>query len=460
MDVLIIGAGLSGSIAAAVLARQGLQVALVDRYAEVPPSFRAEQLVGPQVQALSRLGVLDAIVQGVTPPPHAIGARGAHIIGGMDEVHYGLHYQTMVARARAQLPAAVNFIAGRVMDVQTGPDRQSVTLGSGQTIEARLLIVAAGQERALAQKAGIGRRMTRAAHSLTLGFDISPVGDAQFRMPLLTCYPTDPRFRTDYLAIFPIGATTRVNLFTYCEPQHPWIRGFREFAKEALLAAFPDLERLLGSFAVPGPVQIRVNDLWAATGYLRDGMVLIGDAFQTSCPATGTGVSRLLVDIEQLCLHHLPGWLSGQGMAADRIAAFYHDPVKQASDQAAAEAAEYQRQAAIETGLNWRVHRFQVALRQQLGGWLGGPSWLTLGYTFARVPARSAPGEKASRSIPHISLRSAVAEPQEPVASGAIEINPRRCGDPDLRQHAGAERHAVVRPVGNVGEEVESSLGR
>jgi 2-polyprenyl-6-methoxyphenol hydroxylase-like FAD-dependent oxidoreductase len=460
LDVLIIGAGLSGAIAATVLARQGRQVAMVDRYAECPPSFRAEQLVGPQVEAMARLGVLDGIVAGVTPETHAIGARGGRIVGGINAVHYGLPYQTMVDRARAQAPAGVIFIVGRVMTIQTGPTSQFVTLGSGQTIEARLVIVATGQERALAQQIGIGRRMIRAAHSLTIGFDITPKGGARFLVPMMTCYPTDPRFRTDYLAIFPIGDTTRANLFTYCDVRHPWIRSFRDSPEAALLEAFPDLDRLLGPFSVANPVQLRVNDLWMATGWLRDGMVLIGDAFQTSCPATGTGVSRLLMDNEQLCLHYVPRWLSGQGVTADQISAFYQDPVKRACDEAAAEAAEYQRLAATETGVRWRVHRFQVGLRQQIGGLLGGPSRLSLGYTFARLPSRSAPRAKPRGGIPHVRLRPAIAEAQEPVAAGPVEIDTGGRRDPDLRQHAGAEGHAVIRPVDDVGEQIESPLGR
>jgi len=71
-------------------------------------------------------------------------------------------------------------------------------------------------------------------------------------------------------------------------------------------------------------------DLANVEGHLQPGIVLIGDAFQTSCPAAGTGVSRLLVDVERLCTVHLPGWLKTDGMGTEKIATFYsdHDKVR------------------------------------------------------------------------------------------------------------------------------------
>ncbi len=44
-DVLIVGAGLGGATAAAVLSRAGCRVVAVDRHAAYPADFRAEQLV-------------------------------------------------------------------------------------------------------------------------------------------------------------------------------------------------------------------------------------------------------------------------------------------------------------------------------------------------------------------------------------------------------------------------------
>ena len=110
-------------------------------------------------------------------------------------------------------------------------------------------------------------------------------------------------------------------------------------------------------------------DLYVSNGHRRGGVVLIGDAFQGSCPATGMGMVRLLTDIEQLCTRHVPRWLESPGMAAAKIAAFYDDPVKQACDAKALHDAEYRRSLSTDSTLGWRLHRLRLHATEQLIGW-------------------------------------------------------------------------------------------
>jgi len=70
------------------------------------------------------------------------------------------------------------------------------------------------------------------------------------------------------------------------------------------------------------------------------------------------------------------------------------------------------------------------------------------------------PPKQPRRRLAHIRLRAAVAEPQEPVAAGAVEIHARRRSHAQFRQHAGAEGDAVVGALGDVGEQVERALRR
>ena len=63
----------------------------------------------------------------------------------------------------------------------------------------------------------------------------------------------------------------------------------RARAGEHLLAATPGLRPLLGAFSVPDPPVLRPITLYGSGGHLRDGAVLVGDAFSTSCPAGGNG---------------------------------------------------------------------------------------------------------------------------------------------------------------------------
>ncbi|MDR3535854.1 MAG: FAD-dependent monooxygenase [Acetobacteraceae bacterium] len=378
-DTAIVGGGLAGSIIATLLARAGRSVALIDLHPVYPPDFRAEQLVGEQITQLAELGLLDAIVDGRRPVMHAVAARRGRVIGRVDAPHYGIRYEHMVARVRAQIPPSVSFTTGRVVDVITGTNRQQVILADGSHVAARLVVLASGLQQALLRRLGFTHRRTRDAHSLTFGYDIVPAQEQNFPYPVLVYSGERVADRIDYLTIFPMDGTIRANLFTYRDVLDPWSQAFRQAPHAMLLTVLPRLERVLGPFRVASQVQTRVTDLHSVANPVRDGIVLVGDGFQTSCPAAGTGVSRLLTDIDCLCNTHVPRWLDTPGMAADKIAAFYADPRKAVSDAKAASDAEYRRSVTTEGSLRWRLHRLQFHIRQRVGGWVGGPQRLTAG---------------------------------------------------------------------------------
>jgi len=52
-------------------------------------------------------------------------------------------------------------------------------------------------------------------------------------------------------------------------------------------------------------------------------LVVIGDAFQSVCPATGTGLTRVLTDVDVLCNECIPDWLATPGMGPEKIDRFY-----------------------------------------------------------------------------------------------------------------------------------------
>ncbi|MDQ2804546.1 MAG: FAD-dependent monooxygenase [Pseudomonadota bacterium] len=63
-DIVIIGGGLGGTVAAIVLGRAGHTVTLVDLHTVYPPDFRAEQLVGGQIEMLRSLAYSTASSKG------------------------------------------------------------------------------------------------------------------------------------------------------------------------------------------------------------------------------------------------------------------------------------------------------------------------------------------------------------------------------------------------------------
>ena len=79
-------------------------------------------------------------------------------------------------------------------------------------------------------------------------------------------------------------------------------------------ASLPRLRRITGEFEIAGDVKIRPADLYVSSGHRQPGIVLVGDAFETSCPVTGTGTDKVFTDVERLCNVHIPDWLATDGM--------------------------------------------------------------------------------------------------------------------------------------------------
>src|SRR3954468_12441947 len=194
-------------------------------------------------------------------------------------------------------------------------------------------------------------------HSIMLGFDLVPAAGA-FSFPALTYYGEHPSDRTAYITLFPIGQAMRANLCVYRELDDPWLKQFRDSPRETLQALMPGLAKITGVFDVQGRVHIRPADLYVTEGVEKPGVVLIGDAFSTSCPTAGTGTGKVFTDVERLCNIHIPRWLASPGMGQDKIAAFYDDSVKQASDAASTNKAYSLRAYSTENGLSWRARRF------------------------------------------------------------------------------------------------------
>jgi 2-polyprenyl-6-methoxyphenol hydroxylase-like FAD-dependent oxidoreductase len=386
-DIAIVGGGLAGSTAAAMLGRAGIDAVLVDPHTAYPPDFRCEKLDASQVRLLRKTGIADAVLRAATPDQEVWIARFGHVVERRPNGQYDLFYDTMVNAVRSQIPPCTALIDAKVTAVATSPERQTIVLSNGQEISARLIVLANGLNISLRHTLGIGREVVSACHSISIGFDIKPCGRAAFDFRALTYFPELNTDRMAYLTLFPIGTVMRANLFVYRDMQDPWLRAMRHTPAEALFALVPGLRKLTGDVEVTD-VKIRPVDLTVSTGYRQAGVVLVGDAFATSCPAAGTGCNKVFTDVERLCRHHIPDWLASAGMGADKIAAFYADEVKIDCDAASAAKAFFLRSLSTETGLLWQVRRWSRFL-----GRLGVG---TLRQTRAQLAARSLDRQAAS----------------------------------------------------------------
>jgi 2-polyprenyl-6-methoxyphenol hydroxylase-like FAD-dependent oxidoreductase len=356
-DVAIVGGGLAGSLSAAMLGRAGIDAVLVDPHPVYPADFRCEKLDGPQMRTLKLTGLAEAVMRASTLDQEFWMARSGRVIVKRQGDQHGILYDTLVNTIRAQIPAHTEFIHAKVVDISTGPERQTVKLSNGEEITARLVILATGLNIGVRQKLDIDREIVSAGHSISIGFDVTPAEGRAFPFSSLTYFAERPADRMAYISLFPIGAAMRANVFGYRDLHDPWLKQFRDAPKETMLAMWPRLKRLMGDFTVSGFVKIRPIDLYVSHGYRQDGIVLVGDAFSTTCPAAGLGARKVMVDVERLGNVHIPRWLETPGMGKAKIAAFYDDPVKQACDAHSAKKAFELRSSCIDPTLPWAAMR-------------------------------------------------------------------------------------------------------
>jgi 2-polyprenyl-6-methoxyphenol hydroxylase-like FAD-dependent oxidoreductase len=357
-DIAIVGGGLAGSTAAAMLGRAGIPAILVDPHPVYPPDLRCEKISGDQVNILRKTGLAEATLRAATLDGRVWLARFGYLLDKKPSDQYGIMYDTLVNTMRTQIPDDVETIHAKAIAVSTSAERQKVVLSSGEEISARLVVLSNGLNVGLRHTLGIERRVISECHSIMAGFDFTPVGRSTFDFPALTYYPERSHDRMAYLTLFPIGNVMRANLLVYRRIDDPWFRQLRQMPEQTLLAIMPGLRRIAGQFKITGQIKIRPADLYVTEGQLQPGIVLVGDAFATSCPAAGTGTDKVFTDVERLCNVYIPDWLATDGMDQDKIAAFYDDPVKTACDAWSTAKAYHLRSVSTDNGLSWRARRW------------------------------------------------------------------------------------------------------
>jgi 2-polyprenyl-6-methoxyphenol hydroxylase-like FAD-dependent oxidoreductase len=363
-DVAIVGGGLAGSTAAAMLGRAGISAVLIDPHVIYPAELRCEKLGGNQLALLRKTGLADATLRATTLDGEVWEARFGYVVTKKPSDQHGIMYDTLVNTVRGQIPRDVETIHAKVVTISNSAERQKLVLSNDEEISARLVILANGLNLGLRHMLGITRRVISHCHSVTLGFDVEPVGRPSFEFPALTYWPGPAAARMAYLSIFPIGNKMRGNLMVYRDMDDPWLSAFKADPEQTMCESMPRLRHMLGEFKVNRPVKVRPADLYVNDNYLQPGVVLAGDAFSTSCPAAGTGSTKVFNDIQLLSNTHIPRWLASEGMGAAKIAAFYEDPEKIACEAACLHKAYHLRSLSTDNALAWRTQRWaRFALR-------------------------------------------------------------------------------------------------
>jgi 2-polyprenyl-6-methoxyphenol hydroxylase-like FAD-dependent oxidoreductase len=350
-DIAVVGAGLAGSLAAVMLGRAGHTVTLIDPFERCRPDFRCEKLEEAHVEMLRRAGVLDDVLPTALRYENIWVARLGQLAEIKPIVEHGIEYSALVNRLRGLIPRGVAYVQSKVTDLAVTPARQTLTLTNGEQISARLVIGANG---VMADLVGARREISR-CHSVSIGFDVDR---ANWPFDALTYFGEDSAQRVAYLTLFPLPSGGRANLFVYRELNDPWIKRLRENPAATLAQTLPGLLQFTGALRIAGPLKIRPVDLVAAERVLQPGIVLLGDAFSTACPVSGTGAAKAMLDAERLCNAYVPQWLATPDMRVEKIAQFYDDPDKRDFDTHSFNTSIFAKRATLGEGLLWTAFRW------------------------------------------------------------------------------------------------------
>jgi len=356
-DVIIVGAGLAGSAAATLLARQGVRVTLIDPWQAFPDLFRAEKLEPDQIALLRQFGLLDALLPHAGHIHQIWEAEDGRVLHIEHREQFGVSYQDMVNGMRSTVPAEVDFVVGRVEKIASEGELQRVTLADGQERTARIVAVACGTGGDLHARLGIQRRMIQKDQSLAFAFTIAPADGSPFPFDAVTYYPDGSADRVFYLTLFRLGNVMRANLFVCWSGTDASTRAFVREPRTELSRLLPKLAGVIGEVDVLSRVETGRVDLYRAEGLDQAGVVLLADAFESVCPTTGMGLTKVFTDVDVFCHECMPRWLATPGIGAQTLSGFYDHPRKRHVDDDSLRVAWANRQLAVNNALPWRMRR-------------------------------------------------------------------------------------------------------
>jgi geranylgeranyl reductase family protein len=297
-DVVVVGAGPAGSVAALVLARAGASVALVDK-AAFPRDKACGDLVGPRgVQVLADLGLTvpnagqgsDLLAVGPSGRASRLPAFPGRSYPGHGVVAPRTGFDH--ALREAAIGAGAHPVRARIAGVEAGPAGalRAVVASDGQRLAAGTVIGADGALSPVAQLAGMLRPETA-----LWGFAIRAYLPAEVPLPLLVLLDAAPwQIYPGYGWLFP-GAAGQANVGI----------GVGLGSTRRPVPLRDDLARLCALLARRGDLGPAVQPGRVMGGWLRMGgsgtppaagnVLLVGDAAGLINPLQGEGIGPAMV---------------------------------------------------------------------------------------------------------------------------------------------------------------------
>ncbi|MFB2651534.1 FAD-dependent monooxygenase [Shewanella seohaensis] len=306
-DVILVGGGMVGAATAIGLAKQGLQVAVIESFA--PEAYSPEQALDIRVSAISvaseqlleQLGALESLLNMRNVP--YLGLETWELDGCITQFHSSQigasHLGHIVENRLVQLAlweqmqqwdAIKLFCPERVATFSRLTDGVSVHLQSGIQLEAKLLIGADGANSQVRQWAGIGISGWDYAQSAMLINIQTAQGQQDVTWQQFT--PNGPR------SLLPLPGN-HASLVWYDDANR--IKQLMQLNHKQLADQirqhFP--ARLDSDFTVEAKGSFALTRRHA-NAYFKPNVVILGDAAHTINPLAGQGVNLGFKDVEAL----------------------------------------------------------------------------------------------------------------------------------------------------------------
>ena len=312
-DVVIVGGGIGGSALAAVLAKQGAEVLVLERQQTYKDRVRGEYMPPWGVEETQRLGLLDVLLGAgghfcpryipydeLTAPeiaeqhPVDMGKVIPGIAGALMVSHPG----ACEALARAAAVAGATVLKG-VTNVSVEPGARPKVRFSGagteQVVEPRLVVGADGRTSSVRAQAGIEETRFEPSHLIT-GLLVD--GASDWPRDTYSIGTEDDRM----YYVFPQGET-RVRLYncTALDQTDRFVgaSGVRRFMESFKLRCLPGSQELAGATPI-GPCATLTGEDTVVERPYADGVVLVGDAAGYNDPIMGQGLSLAMRDARMI----------------------------------------------------------------------------------------------------------------------------------------------------------------
>src|SRR6202048_1507817 len=125
-DVAIVGGGLAGSTAAAMLGRAGIPAILIDPHPVYPPELRCEKIGGEQLNLLRKTGLAEPTLRATTLDGEVWEARFGYVVARKPSDQHGIMYDTLVNTMRAQIAPDVETIHAKASAISNSQERRKV----------------------------------------------------------------------------------------------------------------------------------------------------------------------------------------------------------------------------------------------------------------------------------------------------------------------------------------------